>query len=126
VIRTGYEEFPIQQNAPPVHEIGRDRKRVATLTGVTFSVCWPERFTPVVLAPRRADRELPLRRPTEVDFPEMPKCRVLLPESFAFAISRSRQLAPSVPHPSGLSPASRGKVFGCERFYYKSAGVSTS
>jgi hypothetical protein len=116
----------MQQNAPPVHEIGRDRKRVATLTGVTFSVCWPERFTPDVLALRWADRELPLRRPQEADFPEMPKCRVLLPESFAFAISRSRQLAPSVPRLSGLSPASLGKVFYWKRFYSKPRGLSTS
>ena len=126
MIRFWFEEYAIQQNAPPVHVIGRDRKRVATLTGVTFSVCWPERFTPAVLVLRWTDRELPLRRPLEMDFPEMQKCRVLLPESFAFAISRSRQLAPSVPHLSGLSPASRGKVFDCRRFYYKPAGLSSS
>jgi hypothetical protein len=44
----------------------------------------------------------------QLDFPEVPGYRVLLPESFAGASSQSRELAPSVPPLGGLSPTSHG------------------
>ena len=75
------------------------------------SVFEPERFTPMIpsgFAPSASSRE---------DSPEVPGYGVLLPESFAGASSLSHQLAPSVPHQSGLSPASYGGVFNCQSLY---------
>lgn len=54
----------------------------------------------------------------------MPRYRVRLPESFTGAFSLSRQLAPSVPHLSGLSPTSHSRVFNCRLFYTMSMGLS--
>jgi len=75
------------------------------------SVYEPERFTPMLtpgVAPSASSREA---------FPEVTECGVLLPESFAGESSPSRQLAPSVPRQSGLSPTSYGRLFDCQRLY---------
>jgi len=54
----------------------------------------------------------------------VPRYRVRLPESFTGAFSLSRQLAPSVPHLSGLSPTSHSRVFNCRLFYTMSVELS--